>query len=35
MDGFTVVKLEPSKLDRESAYGTLATPDGSGGYSPP
>ena len=22
--GFTVVKLEPSKLDRESAYGTLA-----------
>ena len=27
MDGFTVVKLEPSKLDRESAYGTLATCD--------
>jgi hypothetical protein len=27
MDGFTVVKLEPSMLDRESAYGTLATCD--------
>ncbi len=26
------IKLEPSKLDRESAYGTLATPDGNGGY---
>lgn len=25
MDGYTVVKLEPLKLDRESAYGTLAT----------
>jgi hypothetical protein len=25
MDGYTVVKLEPDKLDRESAYGTLAT----------
>jgi hypothetical protein len=24
-DGYTVVKLEPEKLDRESAYGTLAT----------
>jgi len=24
-DGYTVVKLEPSKLDRESAYGTLAS----------
>lgn len=33
MDGFTVVKLEPEKLDRESAYGTLATPDEMGGYS--
>lgn len=32
MYGFTVVKLEPSKLDRESAYGTLATPDEAGGY---
>jgi hypothetical protein len=30
MQGFTVVKLEPSKLDRESAYGTLATSDGEG-----
>ena len=27
MDGFSVVKLEPSKLDRESTYGTLATCD--------
>ncbi len=25
MQGYTVLKLEPSKLDRESAYGTLAT----------
>jgi hypothetical protein len=32
MQGFNVVKLEPSKLDRESAYGTLATDDGSGGW---
>lgn len=32
MYGFTVVKLEPSKLDRESAYGTIATSDGMGGY---
>ena len=24
-EGYTVVKLEPAKLDRESAYGTLAT----------
>ncbi|MCB0156703.1 MAG: hypothetical protein KDD83_01120 [Caldilineaceae bacterium] len=32
MQGFTVVKLEPSKLDRESAYGTLATDDGLGGW---
>ena len=30
MDGFTVVKLEPDKLDRESAYGTLATIDDDG-----
>jgi hypothetical protein len=29
-NGYTVVKLEPSKLDRESAYGTLATADGNG-----
>ncbi len=27
MRGFNVIKLEPSKLDRESAYGTLATYD--------
>jgi len=33
MDGFNVVKLEPSKLDRESAYGTLATDDGLGNWS--
>jgi hypothetical protein len=32
MNGFTVVKLEPSKLDRESAYGTLASDDGLGGW---
>ena len=27
MDGFVVAKLEPSELDRSSAYGTLATCD--------
>jgi len=32
MQGFNVLKLEPSKLDRESAYGTLATDDGLGGW---
>lgn len=32
MYGFNVVKLEPTKLDRESAYGTLATSDGVSGY---
>jgi hypothetical protein len=32
MQGFSVVKLEPSKLDRESKYGTLATSDGAGGW---
>lgn len=32
MDGYTVVKLEPEKLDRESAYGTLATYDEEGVY---
>lgn len=32
MQGFEVVKLEPSKLDRESAYGTAATADGVGGW---
>lgn len=30
--GYEVVKLEPDTLDRLSAYGTLATPDGGGGY---
>ena len=33
MQGYTVVKLEPDKLDRLAAYGTLATSDGAGGYS--
>lgn len=32
LQGYSVIKLEESKLDRESAYGTLATSDGSGGY---
>lgn len=32
MDGYTVIKLDPAALDRESAYGTLATPDGVGGF---
>lgn len=32
MDGYNVIKLEPSKLDRESGYGTLATSDGLGGW---
>lgn len=32
MQGFSVAKLEPSKLDREAAYGTLATADGLGGW---
>jgi hypothetical protein len=30
MQGFTVVKLEPSELDRVSAYGTLASSDDDG-----
>ena len=30
MQGFNVVKLEPSKLDRESAYGTTAASNDSG-----
>lgn len=30
--GFTVLKLEPEKLDRLSAYGTLATEAGAGEY---
>ena len=33
MDGYTVVKLEPSALDRESAYGTLATQAADGTFS--
>jgi hypothetical protein len=32
MQGFEVIKLEPSKLDRESKYGTLATGDATNGY---
>jgi hypothetical protein len=32
MQGFNVVKLQPSELDRVSAYGTLATDDGAGGW---
>jgi hypothetical protein len=32
MDGYTVLKLQPEELDRKSAYGTLATPDGVGGF---
>jgi hypothetical protein len=32
MDGYTVVKLDPNALDRESAYGTPATSDGAGGF---
>lgn len=31
--GFTVVKLEPAALDRESSYGILATDDGLGSFS--
>ena len=30
MQGYKVVKLDPNALDRESAYGTLATPSGTG-----
>jgi hypothetical protein len=30
MQGFNVIKLEPSQLDRESAYGTLASTDDGG-----
>ena len=32
LNGYSVVKLDPNALDRESAYGTLATPNGSGGF---
>ena len=31
--GFTVVKLDPAALDRESPYGILATDDGLGSFS--
>lgn len=31
--GYTVVKLEPAALDRESSYGILATDDGLGSFS--
>lgn len=31
LQGYTVIKLEPSKLDRESAYGHEAVDDGAGG----
>lgn len=31
--GYAVVKLDPSALDRESPYGTLATDDGTGSFS--
>ena len=30
MQGYTVVKLEPAALDRESAYGTLAVTGATG-----
>jgi hypothetical protein len=33
MDGYDVIKLDETALDRESAYGTLATSDGLGGFS--
>ena len=33
MDGYTVVKLDPNALDRESAYGTLATGSPETGFS--
>lgn len=33
MDGYTVVKLDPNALDRESAYGTLATGSSATGFS--
>jgi hypothetical protein len=32
MDGYTVIKLDPAALDRESAYGTLATYNGVDGF---
>ena len=33
VEGYTVVKLDPAALDRESAYGTLATYDGTSAFS--
>ncbi len=33
LQGYSVIKLQPSLLDRNSAYGTLATPNGDGTYS--
>ena len=33
MDGYDVIKLDPSALDRVSPYGTLASSDGVGGFS--
>ena len=33
LQGYSVVKLQPSLLDRESPYGTLATDNGDGTYS--
>lgn len=32
LQGYSVIKLQPSLLDRNSAYGTLATEDKTGGY---
>jgi hypothetical protein len=33
MEGYSVIKLDPAALDRESAYGTLATYDGVSAFS--
>lgn len=33
LQGYSVIKLQTSLLDRNSAYGTLATPNGDGTYS--
>ncbi len=32
VDGYTVIKLDPAALDRESPYGTLATNDGTSAF---
>ena len=32
MQGYSVIKLDPAALDRESTYGTLATYDGMSGF---